>query len=222
MAATPRGVAAFLFLALLTLPGGAHGQSLGELARKERERKGATTAGAEVLTNEEVRKPILEEYPSVQARFTMPMDWEKPVPRNHLVLSPCPGATLPAAEANAESAICALVVGVDGPSNAARENAGLALDRMQAELLAKTKGQVEPWRPRELGGMPARETVLVVDTPGVKRHMRLVMAVHPGTGLIYIVALMAVPERFTDVAPALDTVLATFEPAPKVPAPRVN
>lgn len=197
-------------------------QSLGDVARKERERKKAGTA-AKSLTNEEIEKPFFDEYPSVQARFAMPKGWAKPTPSKNIVISACPGTgPLPAAPFDPETVTCAMAVGIDGPTRRAREDPNAALDRMQGEIYGKATRQIGSWSARELGGLPARETTFELSTKGALRHMRMVVAVEPKSGLIYMAAVLSIPERFNDFAPALDTVLATFEAVPKPPPVREN
>ncbi len=187
--------------------------SLGDLSRKERDRKGSG-ASSRVLSNEEVEKVHSEVYENIQVRFAMPKGWDKPTPGKNIVISPCPGHFLPPAPFEPETVSCALAVGIDGPSKRAREDPAQALDGFEQELRAKAKRQVDAWKAREMGRMPAREAVFELDKPGPVRQMRILIAVHPQTGLIYMAVVLALPEHFAAAAPALDTVLASFEPTP--------
>ncbi len=202
--------AASLLVAILWVSA-AQAQSLGELARKERERKKAAPPVDKVLTNEEVAKPYFDYYPAVFSQFAMPKGWEKPVQRKNVVISPCPGASLPTGRTDPESAECALAVAVDGPSSDSKQYPAETLERIQHEFIAKVKRQIEPWRDQTLGGMKARETVVEIEKPSPTRHMRMVVAVHPQTGRYYMAALWALPGRLEEFSPALDTVLKSFE-----------
>jgi len=206
-----------MLMAFLLLPGWAAisaqaNPSLGELARKERARKNAGSSRATLWSNEEVQKPHPESFPAVQARFAMPIDWPQPSVSKRLVVAPCPGTELPPGPIVLENIPCALAVGIDGPSRSSRENPALALEHFKVEFLAKTKQQIGAWRDFQLAGMPAAETVVEIDKPPPLRRMRVVLAVHPQTGLIYATAVLASPEYFARLSPALDAILTTFEP----------
>ena len=215
---TPPRVLALL-AGLFVLAGSLEAQSLGELARKERSRKKAAPAEGKVLSNEEVQKSQIEEYAAARARFAMPKGWDAPVANRNVVVSPCPGSKLPQAPYETESATCVLAVGSDGPVRSYKENAAAGLERVQAEFLAKTKQQLEPWRNFQLAGMPASETVVEMDKP-TKRRLRMVIAVHGPSGLVYMMALIATEDQFSAFKESLDTVIASFEPVPRIqPAP---
>lgn len=207
-----------LLATALSCASAAPAQSLGELARKERERKKTAPPSGKALTNEQVQKPLFDSYPAVFAQFAMPMGWKKPVERKNVVISPCPGTSLPTRFSDPESAECALAVGVDGPSLTSKQHPAEALDQIQREFLRKVKKQIEPWRDQKLGSIKARETVVEIEQPLPMRQMRMVVAVHPETGRYYLVALWALPGRLAEFSPALDVVLNSFEVVSQKPA----
>lgn len=210
---TPPCVLALL-AGLLVMACSLEAQSLGELARKERNRKKASAGEGKVLSNEEVQQSRVADYPAAQARFAMPKGWDTPTANRNVVVSPCPGAALPRLPYEVETTTCVIAVGSDGPVRSYREDAAAGLQRVQAEFLAKTKQQLEPWRNFQLAGMPASETVVEMDKP-TKRRLRMVIAVHGQTGLVYMMALIATEDQFPAFKESLDTVIVSFEPVPR-------